>query len=289
MDGDLMSIETSYRKILIPMDGGENTRGAIGYAIDLARQIGAEVTALSVNDITNYAAIPGEPDLESPLYQMSQAAVRGVVEAAASQGVSAQGMVVSGIPQRDIVEVSEDHDLVVMGTVGRTGVPHLLLGSVAEKVIRHARCPVIVVRAGGAPVFRCERMLIATDGSDSSGAAITHGLRLAKAFQASVTALSVNDGRDKVVESAEGEGRTADVAVNKVVEEGRELGVTVEPVVMTGSPADVIVEMSERYDILVMGTHGRSGLALLRLGSVAEKVIRHSRCPVMVVKPGMRT
>ena len=281
-------IETSYRKILIPTDGSDNTSGAIGYAIDLARQTGAEVTALSVKDITNYATIPGEPDVESPLYQVCEAAVRGVVEAAAAQGVRAEGMVVSGIPKRDIVEVSKEHDLVVMGTVGRTGVPHLLLGSVADQVIRRATCPVIVVRAGGTSAFRCERMLMATDGSDSSSSAIAHGLRLAKAFQASVTALSVSDPSGRTVEPSDNGTRMADTAVNNVVEEGRKLGVMVEPLVVTGSSADVIVDMSMRHDILVMGTHGRSGLAHFRLGSVAEKVIRNARCPVMIVKTGMK-
>lgn len=280
-------METIYRKILIPTDGSESTNGAIGYAIDLARQTGAEITALSVKDITNYATIPGEPDVESPLYQVCEAAVRGVVQAAAEQGVRAEGMVVSGIPKRDIVEVSMEHDLVVMGTAGRTGVPHLLLGSVADKVIRHARSPVIVVRAGGASSFKCERVLIATDGSDSSAPAISHGLKLAKAFGADVTALSVSDTGGGMVGSAEDRARMADAAVNGVAEEGRRLGVTVEPQVIAGSPADVIVEMSGQHDLLVMGTHGRSGLAHFRLGSVAEKAIRNARCPVMVVKAGL--
>ena len=283
-------IKTLYRKILIPTDGSDNTKAAIGYAIDLARQSGAEVTAISVNDISNYATIPGEPDIQSPLYQASKEAVQYVIETAAAQGVHVEGMVVDGIPKRDIVEASKDYDLIVMGTIGRSGLPHLLLGSVAEKVIRNARCPVLVVRAGSVrPVFKCERVLIPSDGKDNSLPAVKEGLELAKACGAEVTALSVSDEAGKAIGAKgrnEGDASPAEAAVDQVVEEGKKLGISVTRRLVIGSPADAIIDASAEQDLVVMGTHGRSGLAHLRLGSVAEKVIRDALCPVLVVKGG---
>jgi nucleotide-binding universal stress UspA family protein len=279
-------IETSYRRILIPTDGSENTRAAVAYALDLARQTDAKVTAISVNDISNYAAIPGEHDAESPLYQASQAAIGDAIEMGAAKGVRVEGMIVSGIPKRDIVEASKDHDLVVMGTTGRTGLPHLLLGSVAERVVRKAYCPVIVVRTGVTSSFKCDRILIATDGSENSAPAVREGLNLARAFGAQVTALSVSDDTGlPAAGRGSAEGRVlASEAVAEVENEGRKLGIEVTPSVPTGSPDDAIVDASTEHDLLVMGTHGRSGLAHLRMGSVAERVIRFARCPVMVVK-----
>ena len=283
-------IMTPYRKILIPTDGSENTNAAITYAIDLARQTGADITAISVNDITSYATIPGEPDIESPLYQASEAAVQKVIEMAEPHGVRAEGMVIDGIPKRDIVEASREHDLVIMGTIGRSGLPHLLLGSVAEKVIRSAPCPVIVVRGGSGPqAFRCERMLIPTDGMELSMPSVREGLELARAFGAEVTALTVSDESGMSIDGKEGRSGTADAvaanaAVEHVVDEGKKIGVTITPKIVVGSPAEAIISASSGHDLVVMGTHGRSGLAHLRLGSVAEKVIRDAHCPVMVVK-----
>lgn len=276
-------IETAYRKILVPTDGSENTSAATNYAIDMARQIKAEITALSVVDITNYATIPGEPDNESPLYQSSEDAVQRVIEAASALDINANGMIINGIPSRDIVEASQEYDIIVMGTTGRTGMTHLILGSVASKVVRSSRSPVIVIRAGSTSSFKCEKMLIATDGGDSSIRSVRHGLSLAKAFGASVTALCVSDDIRMTVESKLGESRLANAAVNDVIAEGRKLDLKVEPKIISGSPAEVIVEASDEYDILVMGTHGRKGLAHFRLGSVAEAVIRTAKCPVMTV------
>lgn len=140
-----------------------------------------------------------------------------------------------------------------------------------------------------------KKILIATDGSHHSEQAETHGLTLAAKLKARVTALYVVEGihvsltigsptsllLDEQIEMLKEEGNRI---VEKVVEEGRKKDVEVTPLVLEGHPANEIIEQARDYDLVVVGTLGRSGLAHLLLGSVAEKVVRHAPVPVLVVK-----
>jgi nucleotide-binding universal stress UspA family protein len=286
-----------FNKILVPTDGSENTNPAISQALRLAKFTGAEVTAICINDQSNYASTTDVvPDLDSHLYQASVAAVRKVVEQGKNIGVEVTPLVINGIPAREIIDASREYDLIVMGTIGRTGLAHLLLGSVAEKVIRFASCPVLVIHGAvdnQPDGLSFHRILIPTDGSNNTKPAVALGLTLAKTFQAEVIALSVSDVKN--VPASAGEADKADRylnevsqdAVSYVVNEGRKLGLMVRTMVISGSPANEIINHSGNYDLIIMGTMGRTGFAYLRLGSVAEKTVRHSRCPVLVV--GART
>lgn len=137
------------------------------------------------------------------------------------------------------------------------------------------------------------KILIATDGSDSVKKAIEKGIEIAKLSEATVYAVYVivpagyssrDFGWEKSLREflhAEGEK-----AVAFVEDAGRNAGVKVIPVLLEGNSADKILEFAEKEDIdlIVMGTLGKSGFERFLLGSVAEKVIRHSKLPVMVVR-----
>ncbi|MGA2160597.1 MAG: universal stress protein [Methanoregula sp.] len=279
-----------YKKILIPTDGSNDTRAAITFALGMGKITGAEVTAMCVNDVTNYA-IPWDasaPDTDSPHYKACENAVRTVADRGAQMGVDVRTLVVTGIPIREIIDASKNYDLIVMGTAGRAGVSLMLLGSVAQKVIRFASCPVLVIRGDQPGGLACHRILIPTDGTSITRTAITHGLEMARAFNAEVTALSVSSGRSIPLPlRRNAEQITPDAArkaVDSVADMGRGLGIVVKPVVVTGSVANEIIRASAGQDLLVMGTAGRTGFEYLRLGSVAEKTVRHARCPVLVVR-----
>ena len=137
-----------------------------------------------------------------------------------------------------------------------------------------------------------KKILIATDGSDYTKKAVHHGLELAKAFGAEVTAINVMD-MGSVTSSSQGYGlpdinaymqKSSDEAINYVMEKGKEMGVEVKAISKMGSPANDIVEASKNYDLIVMGTIGRTGISKLLLGSVAEKVVRFAECPVLVIR-----
>ena len=139
-----------YQKILIPTDGSEYTKAAIATGLNMAKLIGAEVTAMYVVDQTSFINFPMDSaivSIYSLLEEEGKEAVEYVVNEGKKLGVKVVSRVEEGSPVKRIVEASKEHDIIVMGTLGRTGMSKLLLGSVAERVVRHAICPVMVVRA----------------------------------------------------------------------------------------------------------------------------------------------
>ena len=135
------------------------------------------------------------------------------------------------------------------------------------------------------------RILIPTDGSDYSKEATDHGLSLAKMTGAEVTALFViDDGSTmtltlpKVPNLAQTLEDEAGKAVAYIKSEGEKKGVKVKTLIEEVRAAPVIISGTRDYDLVVMGTHGRTGVSKLVMGSVARKVIRMAECPVLVVK-----
>lgn len=143
---------TLFKKILIPTDGSEYTKAAVRKGLEMAKAMGAEVTALYVVDQTSFINFPMDSTIVSVytlLEKEGQEAMDFVKKEAEKIGVKLTTRIEEGSPSRKIVDLSADHDLVVMGTLGRTGFSKLLLGSVAERVVRFAKCPVLVVRSPG--------------------------------------------------------------------------------------------------------------------------------------------
>ena len=139
-----------FKNILIPTDGSEYTRAAISKGLELAKLMEAEVTALYVVDQTSFINFPMDSTVVS-VYSLLEKEGKDAVEYVKSEGeklgVKVVTSIVEGAPARKIVDASSTHDLVVMGTLGRTGFSKL--GSVAERVIRFAKCPVLVVKPEG--------------------------------------------------------------------------------------------------------------------------------------------
>ena len=141
-----------FKKILIPTDGSEYTKAAVRKGLEIAKAVGAEVTALYVVDQTSFINFPMDSTIVSVytlLEKEGEEAMEFVKKEAEALGVKVTTRIEEGSPSRKIVDLSADHDLVVMGTLGRTGFSKLLLGSVAERVVRFAKCPVLVVRSPG--------------------------------------------------------------------------------------------------------------------------------------------
>jgi len=141
-----------FKKILIPTDGSEYTKAAVSMGLEMAKAAGAEVTALYVVDQTSFINFPMDSTIVSVytlLEREGKEAMEYVKKEADALGVKVTTRIEEGSPSRKIVDISADHDLVVMGTLGRTGFSKLLLGSVAERVVRFANCPVLVVRSPG--------------------------------------------------------------------------------------------------------------------------------------------
>jgi nucleotide-binding universal stress UspA family protein len=147
----------SIGRILVPVDFSEPSRAALDYAATLARTFGATLDVLHVWEAPSFAPrasgmvslSAGEPSLNELVQRNANEALDDFVEEARKRGISIQSARTEmGVPWHTIVNVAEtgNYDLVVLGTHGRTGLPRVLLGSVAENVVRHAHCPVMTVR-----------------------------------------------------------------------------------------------------------------------------------------------
>jgi nucleotide-binding universal stress UspA family protein len=147
----------ALKTILLPTDGSECSGKAMAYALSFAKQYGARVVALHVIDQrweeqTRVAFAEVGQDMSKKIRngyeEEARRILREVAEAAGKAGVAVETRSVTGIPSEDIVRAGKELSagLIIMGTHGRSGVSHLLLGSVAEKVVRRSPCPVLTVR-----------------------------------------------------------------------------------------------------------------------------------------------
>ena len=139
------------RKILIATDGSEYTKNAVDYGIDLAKNTGAKLYAIYVVDTAAFASIPMDAAWESMyelLKQEGDEATKYVAEKAEAEGLSIERLTAEGHPAEEIIKYAEKNsvNLIVMGTLGKSGLDRFLLGSVAEKVVRSSKIPVLVVR-----------------------------------------------------------------------------------------------------------------------------------------------
>jgi nucleotide-binding universal stress UspA family protein len=141
-----------FKKILIPTDGSRSTEDAIAAGIGIAKMMNASVTALNAVDGPVLISAPADAEmanLYTILEKEGNAAVMHIKTLCDAAGVAVEMKTVSGNPVKVILDESAGHDLIVMGTLGRTGMSKILIGSVAEKVIKLANCPVMVVRNKG--------------------------------------------------------------------------------------------------------------------------------------------
>ncbi|MFB6109911.1 MAG: universal stress protein [Halodesulfurarchaeum sp.] len=143
-----------YQRILVPTDGSAASRPAIDHAVELAAVHDATIHAVYVLNFASFSGVPTEGSWEGvteALEHEGEEALSDVVEAASIRSVPVERVTLEGRPSRRIVEYATeaDCDLIVMGTHGRGGLDRLLLGSVAERVVRSAPIPVMTVQADG--------------------------------------------------------------------------------------------------------------------------------------------
>ena len=140
-----------YKKILIATDGSEPNKKAVTYGIELARLSGAKVNVAYVVDTAAFASVPMDAGWEM-MYELLQKegneAIQQIVDDAKASGIDIEGSLLEGHPSHEIIEFAQNNDIdvIVLGTLGKGGLDRFLLGSVAEKVTRNSKVPVLVVR-----------------------------------------------------------------------------------------------------------------------------------------------
>jgi nucleotide-binding universal stress UspA family protein len=281
-----------YDDVLLPVDESATAgaRAVVRHAGELARWADATLHLLYVADTTRDSVTVVGTDVVDALVREGESVLADVAEGLDDLGVDYEGEVVQGDPASTIVDYARDCDLVVMPTHGREGLSRHFLGSVTERVVRRAPEPVIAARAREDERLRFpyERLLVATDGSEAAAHAARHGLDLAAALDAEVTALSVvDDTAGRAVRDLLGEDRerTASEACAAVAADGAERGVEVTERVVHGAPAEEVVAAvdSTDADLVVVGATGRRGVDDVLLGSVADRTVRSAPVPVLTV------
>jgi len=285
-------MQSMFDNVLIPTDGSDCAQAAVGYAADLATRYNARVHALCVADSRTLENAPHYDQIEQEREEIAERTCNDL----SVSGVPVERTVRTDIPHKAILRYAteQDIDLIVMGTHGRTGVERYLLGSVTEKVVRLSDVPVLTVKpdADGNVTYPYTDILVPTDGSKGAEAAIGPGVSIASTYDARIHAYSVIDTMAMGVDVRSGAipdalEESARSAVEFVEEQATEASVSaVEPTIEHGSPYRGIRSYVEEHDIdlVVMGTHGRSGIERYLLGSVAEKTVRTSPAPVMTVR-----
>jgi nucleotide-binding universal stress UspA family protein len=287
--------------ILVPYDFSSHSEAALKRAVDLAKASKARLHLLHayawpVNGVMPYDMVmpAGVWDAirEGTLEKLEE-----VRKGVAQQGVSAECEASSLLPVEAIGEAAArvHADLIVLGTRGLTGVKHIVLGSVAERTVRLAPCPVLAVKDGdpGGPL---RRIVVATDFSEPGDHARDVGVSLAKEVGAEVHLIHAFDIPLALVtpyEVAVPDGliREAREAARKkldhALEAVRALGVkaTGHLAEVPAAPAIADLAAELKADLVVVGTHGRTGLKHVLLGSVAERTLRLAPCAVLTVKP----
>jgi nucleotide-binding universal stress UspA family protein len=208
--------------------------------------------------------------------------------------------VISGDIASTIVDlaIAENVDLITMTTHGYSGITRWMLGSVTERVLRHAPCPVLVVRCEGLP----KNAVITLDGSELSESALSPGLALARLIGADVTLLFVDQTKklgdlELNLLDAAGAGLGQQIALEnddsssqylrRIVEKYQSPSQEINSVLLGGPPAAAILDYVERepVDLLIMATHGHTGLRRWVYGSVTEKCLHNTACAMLIVRP----
>ncbi|MBM3564595.1 MAG: universal stress protein [Alphaproteobacteria bacterium] len=267
-----------FQKILLATDGSDYSAGAERIAIAMAAKSGARLLAITIlPDPADGVA----PEANADKRKGAEVILDKVAKAAAAAGIKCDVNVRYGAdPYQAIVKESKDSvaDVIVMGRRGRRGLARVMLGDATAKVMGYAPCSTLVVpEASG----MWGRVLVATDGSRSSDEACVAAARIAHCCDSPLDVLSVMVPSHSDARQAE-----ARQIVDRVVTALRKDNLAVEGIVDRGIAEDVILETAakRKAGLIVLGSHGRTGLGRILFGSKAERVINRATCPVLVVK-----
>ncbi|MFK7845545.1 MAG: universal stress protein [Rhodothermales bacterium] len=294
-------------RILVTHDFSEGSKLALDYGIEYAMENGAQLHFMHVEVLHDALVSTGEENKTKGqvLYEKLRGDILKSIEKQSYRYADLKGIRytvardVAAAPA--IVAYGKEHniDLIIMGTHGRRGLKHKLLGSVTEEVIRFAPCTVFAVREQtGFKSLEQHLNLITVpiDFSDHSRAALSYAKELAAEFDATLNLVHVVEEKVHPIFHAAGVFSVYDMhpeieetvlaELKKMVETTKGPGVPIEYSILRGNPAAELVRWTEEKggDLVVISTHGLAGIDHAILGSVTEKIIRRAPCPVIVVK-----
>jgi len=287
------------KHILLATDGSASSDGAIKEAIYLSKSCTARLSAVHVLETNPEFETEGLSFVEK-METSAREHLEAVRKEAAAQNVEVEVIVRrTDQPFKAIVEEAGrlKSDVIIMGRRGVSGLEKMLMGSVTAKVIGYAPCKVLVVPREAK--ISCKNIMVATDGSKYSSAAATEALGIAKRCESNLTVLAAvhsealasmtpdtgyTQNQQEMIAKQEFERAEKNIAAIKALADKE--GVSAEGVVAEGRPYEAIASAArdKNIDLIVVGSHGRTGLSKLLMGSVTERVIGHADSAVLVVK-----
>jgi len=281
-----------YRKILVAVDGSESSKNAFRQACRLAGDGVFRITAVTAVPLyqDQFEVLGIKEKATRVLRDAGEKVLAWVRTAAEEEGVTVKTVLGEGSPFEVILGEALDggHDLIVMGRRGKTAAERAFIGSNSARVIGHAPVDVLIIQKGASVGW--EKLLLPTDGSCNSEEASVRAVNLARSYGSRLLSANVvdvtEDFHEKAPEAVEQIIQKSRSILAKVRAKAAEAGVKSETFVMEGEPYRAITDLARDNGagVIVMGSHGRTGLKSLLMGSVTEKVIGHASCPVLVVK-----
>jgi nucleotide-binding universal stress UspA family protein len=280
-----------YRKILVAIDGSESSKHALRESFKLASDEKCWITVVSV--IPLYEGDLGAMWINNVKEAMAKPCKLALSEAeniAKKERVLIKTVCEEGEIYERIVDLAdaENSDLIVVGRKGIAGLQRTLVGSVTARVIGHSQRDVLVVPNDTSIGWKS--ILFATDGSKFSEAATDKAIDFAKSYGSELNVITVVDVTEEFMARAPGAledlVKKAKSMVEDVKKKADSKGIKAESIVREGDAYKVIINVAKKQkaNAIIMGSHGRTGLKRLLMGSVTERVIGHAPCPILIVK-----
>ncbi len=286
-------------RIIAGVDGSDESLEAARWAAERVAHSGGTLTLVCAYAVASYSSVALDGGLSMLDDRALQANAERIVAdaelALADTGAKIATQVEVGDPASVLAELSEEADMIVIGSRGRGGFADRLLGSVSSALPAHAHCPVVVVpvHKEGKPFTPIERIVVGVDGSEIASTALQKAVDEAVVWGAGLTAVAAVPiatpgvaGLSWVPAPINHQELIDDIRSSmdvSIAEAKGDREVEVARHALDGSPAALLTEFSTAVDLVVVGTRGRGGFAGLLLGSTSQAVLHHSVCPVMTV------
>lgn len=307
-----------YRKMLVPLDGSELAEEVCVYARELAGRLDTDVVLLHVSNPASEALKPMEQAYIEHVAEVFKQQVEDVQERTGqgkAKPIKVTGELVVGYAADEILSYADKNsiDLIVLASHGRSGIKRWTIGSVAGKVMSATKIPVWLIKSVGTEEVPYDKwpsqtLIVSLDGSELAESILPHAEVLAKQrgavpvnlvlirvaeplniptyYSPDISGVSLNWG-NFIQQETERRKQAAKEYLAKVEEKLKNKGIAVKSVVIEGRPTDEVVDFVNKTpnSMIIMATHGRSGLSRLVYGSVAANVLNGVSRPMFIIKP----
>lgn len=293
---------TRYSKIVVPLDGSPFAEHILSHLRRLATPANTELVLIQVLEAWRYALGSADfsmPNLLTQLRESAETYLDQLRQPLEGQGYMVSTQIVMGEAAQSILDVAEAADLIAMTTHGRAGFVRWALGSVAERVLQRSVCPVLLVREPiSATDGSLQQILVPLDGSAFAEQALPDAQALAQANGASLLLIQAlqqpSAGNQRLLFDSEADANAlfarwraeAEAYLMGIAANLNAKGVACTYRVIWGDPDQAILDTieDEKIDLIVMTTHGRTGMQRWFYGSVANRVLRSAPCPLLLVR-----